>query len=133
MNSDQYERVLEDLKRRRIPPAVKKAVTIMLDKKAERVVVLKLKSISDITDYMVICHGNSSRQNVAISDEIQRLLRKQLKTKAYGVEGQREADWILIDYVDFVVHIFSRESRKKYSIEKLWMDAKRYNFYVETD
>jgi ribosome-associated protein len=132
MKIDDYERVLEDLKRRRIPAAVKKVVSVMLDKKAERVVVLKLKGISDITDYMIICHGNSSRQNNAVSDDIQKQLRKQLKMKAFGVEGEREAEWILIDYVDFVVHVFSKDNRKKYSIEKLWMDAKRYDFYSES-
>ena len=129
MKSEEFDTITEDLKRRRIPPGVKKIVSIMLDKKAEKVIVLKLKGINDITDFMVICHGNSTRQNNAISDEIQKKLKKQLKMKAYGVEGQREGEWILLDYIDFVVHIFSEETREKYAIEKLWMDAKRYNFY----
>ncbi|MGE5342642.1 MAG: ribosome silencing factor [Candidatus Omnitrophota bacterium] len=118
-----------DLKRRRIPADVKRAVSIMLDKKAERIVVLKMKDLTDITDYMIVCHGNSSRQNKAISDEIQVKLREEFKLKPFGVEGVMDAEWILLDYVDFVIHIFSEENRKKYAIEKLWMDAKRYNFY----
>lgn len=129
MKSDEFELITADLKRRRIPAEVKRIVSAMLDKKAEKVVVLKLKGISDITDFMVICHGNSSRQNLAISDEIQEKIREQFKLKPYGVEGEREAEWILLDYIDFVVHIFSQETREKYSLEKLWMDAKRYNFY----
>ncbi len=131
MKVDDFERITADLKRRRIPSAVKQAIAIMLDKKAENVVALKLKGISDITDFMVICHGNSSRQNNAIADDIRKKLGKQFKLKPFGVEGAREAEWILMDYIDFVVHIFSAECRKKYSIEKLWMDAKRYDFYLD--
>ena len=129
MRSEEFELITADLKRRRIPAEIKKVVSAMLDKMAEKVVVLKLKGISDITDFMVLCHGNSTRQNSAISDEIQKKLRKQFKLKPYGVEGEVEAEWILLDYIDFVVHIFSEETREKYSLEKLWMDAKRYNFY----
>lgn len=129
MRSEEFELITADLKRRRIPAEIKKVVSAMLDKMAEKVVVLKLKGISDITDFMVLCHGNSTRQNSAISDEIQKKLRKQFKLKPYGVEGEVEAEWILLDYIDFVVHIFSKETREKYSLEKLWMDAKRYNFY----
>jgi len=130
MKSEEFENIIADLKRRKIPPGAKKIVSIMLDKKAEKVIVLKLKGINDFTDFMVICHGNSARQNNAISDEIQKKLKKQFKLKAYGVEGEREGEWILLDYIDFVVHIFSEETRKKYALEKLWMDAKRYNFYA---
>ncbi|NIM11089.1 MAG: ribosome silencing factor [Candidatus Aminicenantes bacterium] len=129
MRSEEFELITADLKRRRIPAEIKKVVSAMLDKMAEKVVVLKLKGISDITDFMVLCHGNSTRQNSAISDEIQKKLREQFKLKPYGVEGEVEAEWILLDYIDFVVHIFSEETREKYSLEKLWMDAKRYNFY----
>lgn len=131
MKTEDYEAITADLKRRRIPAVVKEAVSIMLDKKAEKVVVLKLKDISDITDFMVICHGNSSRQNSAICDEIQKKLGKTHKMKPFGVEGKREGEWVLMDYVDFVIHVFNEETRKKYSIEKLWMDARRYNFYVD--
>ena len=130
MKSEEFEVITADLKKRKIPPNVKKVVSIMLDKKAEKVVVLKLKGINDITDFMVICHGNSTRQNSAISDEIQRKLKELFKMKAYGVEGEREAEWILLDYIDFVVHIFAEDIRERYAIEKLWMDAKRYDFYI---
>ena len=130
MKSEEFEVITADLKRRRIPPDVKKVVSIMLDKKAEKVVVLKLKGINDITDFMVICHGNSTRQNSAISDEIRKKLKEHFKMKAYGVEGEREAEWILLDYIDFIVHIFTEDLRERYSIEKLWMDAKRYDFYI---
>jgi ribosome-associated protein len=80
---------------------------------------------------MVICHGNSSRQNGAIADEIRRKLRSEFRLKPFSVEGERESEWILIDYIDFIIHIFSEENRRKYSLEKLWMDAKRYDFYID--
>jgi ribosome-associated protein len=131
MKSEEFEVITADLKKRRIPPEVKQVISIIMDKKAEQVVVLKLKGISDITDFIVICQGNSTRQNNAISDEIQKQLRRQYKLKPFGVEGEREADWILLDYIDFVVHIFLEETRQRYSLEKLWMDAKRYNFYPD--
>ncbi len=133
MKSEEFQELSADLKRRRIPAEIKKTVSIMLDKKAERIIVLKMKDLTDITDYMLICHGNSSRQNKAISDEIQDILRKEHKLKPFGVEGEQEAEWILIDYVDFIIHIFSEETRKKYALEKLWMDAKRYNFYIDSE
>lgn len=129
--SEEFAAITAELKRRRIPAEVKRVVSIMMDKKAEKIVVLKLRGISDITDFMVICHGNSARQNSAICDEIRKKLSKQFKLKPFGVEGEREAEWILLDYVDFVVHIFLEETRKKYSLEKLWMDAKRYYFFPD--
>lgn len=129
MKHEEFEEILSDLKRRKIPTEVKRVVSIMMDKKAEQIVVLKIKGISEITDYIVICHGHSSRQNVAISQEIQRKIKQQFKTKPFGVEGERGAEWILLDYIDFVVHIFSEDMRSKFVLEKLWMDAKRYNFY----
>jgi ribosome-associated protein len=130
MKPEEYKQITDDLKKRKIPPEVKRAVAAMLDKQAERVMVLKLKGINEITDFMVIGSGNSTRQNAAISDEVQGTLRKEYKRKAFSVEGDREAEWILLDYIDFIVHIFSEESRKKYTLEKLWMDAKRYDFYA---
>lgn len=131
MKIEEYKSITEKLKKQRIPKVVKQVVTLSLDKKAEKIVVIKVKGISDITDFIIICHGNSSRQNKAISDEIQEKLRKQYKLKAFGVEGIQNTDWILLDYIDFIIHIFSAENREKFSLEKLWMDGKRYNFYFD--
>jgi ribosome-associated protein len=129
MDLNDYKFITEDLKKRKIPPVIKRVVSVILDKKGEKTMVLKLKGVSDITDFMVICNGNSSRQNKAISDEVQKQLRKEYHRKAFGVEGENNTDWILLDYIDFVIHIFSPENREKYSLEKLWMDGKRYYFY----
>ncbi len=131
MKVDGYQNVLAQVNKSRIPAMIKRVATIMLDKKGEKVVILKLKGLNRITDFMVICSGNSSRQNHAISKEIQEELKKELKLRAFSVEGVKNAEWILLDYIDFIVHLFSPETREKYLIEKLWMDAKRYNFYQD--
>lgn len=132
MNIEEYKKVTEDLKRRKIPAEVKCAVLAMLEKKAEEIVVLKLKGVNDITDYMILCTAASPRQNNAICDGVQEMLRKEHRRKAYSVEGEHGSDWILVDYIDFIVHIFKADSRRNYGLEKLWMDAKRYDFYIST-
>lgn len=128
MKKDDFASLLEDLHRRRIPGGIKKAVEILLDKKAEKVTVLRLKGLSEMTDYLIVCSGNSSRQNKALADAVRENLKKDLQLQPLGSEGEAAAEWILVDYVDFIVNIFSAEWRKKYALEKLWMDAKRYDF-----
>jgi ribosome-associated protein len=128
MKKDEFDRIVENLHKRRFPHGIKKAVQTLLDKKAEKVTVLRLKGLSEMTDYLVICSGNSARQNKALADAVKEDLKKELHLQPLGSEGERLAEWILVDYVDFIVNIFSAEWRKKYSLEKLWMDAKRYDF-----
>jgi ribosome-associated protein len=128
MKKDEHTRVLEDLQRRRIPGGVKKAVQALLDKKAERITVLRLTGLSEMTDYLVVCNGTSARQNRALADAVRESLRRDLQRLPLGSEGEAAAEWILVDYVDFVVNVFSAEWRKKFALEKLWMDAKRYDF-----
>ncbi len=122
------EKNVSKLKKWRIPPIIKKVVTIISEKKGNDIVILKLKKVTDLTDFMIICSGNSQKQNKAISDNIQRTLKKEFGSGPLGVEGNRYGEWILMDYVDFIVHVFSPETREKFSLEKLWMDAKRYDF-----
>ncbi len=131
MEVNEYNEVLADLNKRKIPAEIKETVISMLDNKAEKVVVLKIQKVSDITDYLVICNGNSDRHNRSIGDEVQKHLRKKFKTKPLGVEGESTAQWLLIDYSDFVVHIFSLDNRVRFALEKLWMDGKRYSFYKD--
>lgn len=128
MKKDEFNLILEDLHKRRIPGEIKKTVQILMDKKAEKITVLKLKGISEMTDYLVICCGNSSRQNKALADAVKESLKKELHLQPLGSEGERLSEWILVDYVDFIINIFSADWRKKFSLEKLWMDAKRYDF-----
>jgi len=128
MKKDEFNLILDDLQKRRIPGGIKKTVQILMDKKAEKITVLKLKGLSEMTDYLVICSGNSARQNNALADAVKDDLKRELHLQPLGSEGERMAEWILVDYVDFIVNIFSAEWRKKYQLEKLWMDAKRYDF-----
>jgi ribosome-associated protein len=129
MKINEFKQILQDLKKRKIPEEVKKTVEILLDKKAEKITVLKLKGISQMTDYIVICQVNSNRQNKAVADGVREDLKREFRMNPFGMEGEQQADWILVDYVDFIVNIFLPEIRERFAIEKLWMDAKRYDFY----
>ena len=94
------------------------------DKKAEDIRILALDpSESGLTDYFLICNGTNDRQNLAISDEIELRLKREFGTYPNSVEGRRQAEWILMDYVDFIVHIFSPEKRSFYGLERLRKSA----------
>ncbi len=95
------------------------------DKKAEDIRILELDpSESSFTDYFLICNGTNERQNVAISDGIEYKLKKEYGVMPNSVEGRRQGEWILLDYVDFVVHVFSAEKRAFYGLERLRKSAK---------
>ena len=99
------------------------AVRAAESKKATDIKVLDLTGITSFTDYFVVCTGANSRQIQAISDEI----GLQLKDRGdfpISVEGYREAEWVLVDYGDFLVHIFSPRARDYYDLERLWRNAK---------
>lgn len=90
------------------------------DKKAEDIRILQLDPAdSGLTDYFLICSGANDRQNQAISDEIELRMKRDFGTLPNSVEGHRQGEWILLDYVDFIVHIFSEEKRNFYNIERL--------------
>ena len=93
--------------------------------------VLDLRGLSDVTDYFVICHGTSDRQTLAIADAIEERLREQLGRRPGHVEGRRTGEWILLDYLDLVVHVFLQEKRSFYGLDRLWGDAPRLD--VERD
>jgi ribosome-associated protein len=94
------------------------------DKKAEDVRILALDpSESGLTDYFLICNGTNERQNVAITDEIELRLKREFGAYPNSVEGRRQATWILMDYVDFIVHVFSTEKRAFYGLERLRKSA----------
>jgi ribosome-associated protein len=95
------------------------------DKKAADIVVLDLREVAGYTDFFVICSGNTDRQTKAIHDGIQLGLKKQDGLLPRRVEGVSEARWILMDYLDVVVHIFTPETRGFYRLESLWGDVPR--------
>lgn len=95
------------------------------DVKGEDIQLLDLREIDNtVCDYFVICSGNSNTQVNAISGAVQKNVSKELKDKPWHVEGQNNAEWILMDYVNVVVHIFQKHVREFYDIESLWGDAK---------
>jgi len=114
--------ITKKLTKRGLPSEVRLSVKASQAKKAEDILVLDLREITSFTDFFVIVTGNSSRQNVAIYESIEQDLKKK-KTRPLGVEGKEVAEWILMDYGNFVVHVFSRRAREYYSLEKLWGDA----------
>ena len=94
------------------------------DKKAEDIRILALDpSESSLTDYFLICNGTNDRQNVAITDEIEIRLKRDFGTYPNSVEGRRQGEWILMDYVDFIVHVFTPEKRAFYGLERLRKSA----------
>jgi ribosome-associated protein len=94
------------------------------DKKAEDIRILALDPAeSGLTDYFLICNGTNERQNVAITDEIELRIKRTFGVLPNSVEGRRQAEWILMDYVDFIVHVFSPEKRAFYGLERLRKSA----------
>lgn len=118
-------------KRTRKRPAPKKlsadltaVIAAALDKKAEDVVVLDLTKASAFTDFFVICTGANRRQVQAIADAVQEALARRGSRPAL-IEGYERGEWVLIDYFDFIVHVFMPATREFYSLERLWGDAER--------
>jgi ribosome-associated protein len=94
------------------------------DKKAEDLRILALDPAeSGLADYFLICNGTNDRQNVAIADEVELRLKREFNTYPNSVEGRRQGEWILLDYVDFIVHVFSPEKRAFYGLERLRKSA----------
>jgi len=100
------------------------ALDAALDKKARDVVVLDLEGLCSFSDSFVICSGTSVRQTQSIADNIDEKLR-QARIRPVHIEGYSEGGWILMDYLDFVVHIFTERTREFYDLERLWRAGKR--------
>jgi ribosome-associated protein len=101
---------------------VRDAVAAAEDRKAIDLQVLRLQEVSDFTDFFLICSGTSERQVQAIADAIEESLRKD-RVRPLHIEGYNRGNWVLLDYGDFVAHIFQDETRRFYALERLWGDA----------
>lgn len=98
----------------------------MQENKANDIVVLDLREIDNaVCDFFIICSGDSSTQVDGISSSVVRHTRKELSEKPWSVQGKNNSEWVLLDYVSVVAHIFYKETREFYDLEDLWADAKR--------
>ena len=111
----------------KLPKTIQAVIDAARDKKATGVVVLDLKKAGAFTDYFVICSAANPRQVQAIADAVEDALKAQ-KQRPSLVEGYARAEWILLDYFDFVVHIFSKHARDFYGLDRLWGSATRHEF-----
>ncbi len=100
------------------------AVQAAISKKAEDIAVLDIGKVSSLADYFVVANGTNVRQNQAISEGIQEALRAE-GLRPLGIEGQQNGEWILLDYGDMIIHVFSPEKRHFYDLERLWKNAPR--------
>jgi ribosome-associated protein len=103
---------------------VRLAIQAAEDKKAEEIAALDLRGLSAVTDFFIVTHGSSDTHVRAIAEGIEDAL-SQKGIEPYGREGYNEGRWVLLDYVDLVIHVFHREQRAFYALEQLWSDAPR--------
>ena len=116
-------RKTEDITPKELVDAVVEGIQ---EKKGKNIVVLDMTRIDNsICKYLVICEGDSNIHVDAVADSVDDYVREKLSEKPYHIEGQNNAEWILIDYVDVIVHVFQKSVREFYNLEGLWADAKR--------
>jgi ribosome-associated protein len=108
----------------RLPAQIDRAVRAAEDKKALDLTLLDLRKAAGFTDYFLICSGTNPRQIRAIADSVMEALAAEGATPAH-VEGYDRSEWVLLDYFDFIVHVFARETRMFYGLERLWGNAER--------
>ncbi|RMG09650.1 MAG: ribosome silencing factor [Acidobacteria bacterium] len=125
--SQSPENVSQDVTFESIDERVKLAITCAAEKKALGTVLLDLREVADFTDFFIITSGSNQRQVQAISDEIEEKMKRQFGETPLNIEGYNSAEWILMDYGDFIVHIFGEKEREFYDLERLWRDARTIN------
>ncbi len=121
----QRKKLKNELGEEKVREIVFAAGELCLEKKATDVVVLDIRKITQMTDYFLIAGGFTDIQVRAVSGHVEDMLREQFGIKPWHIEGRESGSWVLLDYVDFVVHVFQPEAREFYQLEKLWVDAER--------
>ena len=116
---------------KKLPSEVSRAVDAALDKKAHDVVVLDLRGTPAFTDFFVLCSGLNQRQVKAIADAVETALRG-AKVRPAHIEGYDRAEWVLMDFFTFIVHVFTPQTRAFYGLERLWGDAERIDVPEQT-
>jgi ribosome-associated protein len=99
-------------------------VTVLEEKKGEDIILLDLIGVCSFTDYFIICSGISERSIKALAEEVRKAVKEKYSIMAQGVEGDAQSGWILIDYGDVILHIFSKTLREYYQLEELWREGK---------
>ena len=113
----------EEIEYEDLEPNWMTAVRACQEKQATDLKVLDLREVTSFTDYFIVCSGSNSKQNTAIGDEVLRMMKKRGELPI-SAEGFQSSEWILIDFADFIVHIFSPKAREYYDLERLWKSAK---------
>jgi ribosome-associated protein len=108
-----------------LDPELQLAIRCAADKKAVDIVGLDLREIASFAEFFIIASGTNQRQVQAIADEISEQVKKQLGTRPIRIEGYNAAEWVLLDYGDFIFHIFNGEAREFYDLARLWRDARK--------
>ena len=108
-----------------LDPELQLAIRCADEKKAVSMSALDLREIASFTEFFFIASGTNQRQVQAIADEINEQLKKQLRRRPVRIEGYNTAEWLLLDYGDFVIHLFDKDAREFYDLERLWRDARR--------
>ena len=118
-------------KKTRVPAAIMAVIDAVRDKKADEVVALDLRAADAFTDFFILCTGHNRRQVQAIADGVEMALKAK-KVRPTHVEGYDKGEWILLDYFDFVVHVFSPTARAFYGLERLWGNAESVSLPEES-
>ena len=108
-----------------LDPELQLAIHCADEKKAVNMIALDLREIASFTEFFVIASGTNPRQVQAIADEINEKLKKKLRRRPVRIEGYNAAEWVLLDYGDFIVHLFDKDAREFYDLERLWRDARK--------
>lgn len=114
-----------------LDPEVQLAIKCAQEKKGIDIKGLDLREIATFTEHFIIATGSNQRQVQAIADEITEKLKEDLSARPVRIEGYRSAEWVLLDYGDFIVHIFDKDARDFYDLERLWLDAKHIEIPAE--
>lgn len=112
---------------KKLPPTVRLTIEAMQNKKASAITVLDLSGLGTFTEYFVLCTGFSAPQVQAICTEVEEQLYREFQREPDHREGHRSADWALLDFGGFVVHVFSEQGRRFYDLERLWRNVPRYD------
>ena len=115
-------------KKQQVKELVNEIYNVIDEKKGNNIVIIKFTpDVTTLCDYFIIADADSDRQLKAISDGIQRQIKTKFHTRPLHVEGEQNAQWIVLDYLDVIVHLFTPEMREFYGLEQLWADAEQFN------